>query len=714
MLANEGKLLIVYKDDIKNKTFNEWEGITSINPRCFYHASSVIEHIQIPDNITLLEEEAFLNCKKLKKVFIDDSCLKIGNGVFKHCSNLKYVKLPASLSYISENMFFDCRNLSNIVLPETVKIIKKNAFEASGLKKINFPAGLKKIKENAFHNNHYLRRIILPESLEELGESAFSSCSNLESIVLNNNLSYISQCCFLNCSSLKEIEIINNIKCIQSSAFFDCANLEKLIINNRNIDIEYFAFNNCNKLTNVIVLDKSYNIDDYKNFLVYQKTFEITAAIKLILGVDIETIKKSNIKYPASFIDVIKTKNIKKLYNKNAIKHFKNIYKNYENLLTQEYGRNLEGFYKFAYYIGCFSDKTYKRNNKEVSVSQKANVFLKKILDEKIIEFNQFNELFENLNVEENIDILKFISVKDNLDYLLDKKSRLCGILNKMPEIQKMIITDSKGRIIKNASLKRKIELYLSHERFKNVDEDSVELADELAKFPTITQEIYEEAVQIKEKGKNVPNHLLTKALKEEIIKERIKKIKEDTTLSLEVSKKLIEDLVKKEFTYEWLDKHDPKNFTLGLYCDCCASIASTLYGKDIMVDSVIRDDVQNLEIKDSQGNIIGKATVYINKEERYMVFNTIQVNDYYNFDHSESRHNIYNAFKRAVMDFVKKYDELNPDKSIKQVNIGCGANSFSDIISTLCSPDGDCLEAPCEFLDANVEQYIVYKNTKK
>ena len=63
-----------------------------------------------------------------------------------------------------------------------------------------------------------------------------------------------------------------------------------------------------------------------------------------------------------------------------------------------------------------------------------------------------------------------------------------------------------------------------------------------------------------------------TRTREEELERENLKlrieieRLKKLTDCHLLDSKKLLDELYELEFTYQWLDKHDPKNFTLGLY----------------------------------------------------------------------------------------------------------------------------------------------------
>ena len=265
--------------------------------------------------------------------------------------------------------------------------------------------------------------------------------------------------------------------------------------------------------------------------------------------------------------------------------------------------------------------------------------------------------------------------------------------------------------------MKKKIELYLISNTFENVIEGNEDIAQEFSGFHVIGQGHFDESQIIRESGKDAPHHIAGSALKEEVITEIIKRMQKEIKDKALDSKQILDELIEKEFTYEWLDKHDPKNFTLGLYCDCCASIVSTFYGKDIMKASIVRDDVQNLVIRNNNGEIIAKATIYVNKEKGYAVFNDIEMKrDYGNEVNQDEETNdiqrdkIYKAFKRGVKAFVERYNEVYPDKPITQVNIGWGYNRLKQIIKKYESESDVILETIGSFHDAKNEQWIIYK----
>lgn len=85
-------------------------------------------HAVIPEGTTRIEDDAFLQCKKLVSVSIPDTVEEIGMGSFGDCENLTSITLPPSLKLIDEAAFFGCKKLTKIEIPLGVKIAD-NAFK---------------------------------------------------------------------------------------------------------------------------------------------------------------------------------------------------------------------------------------------------------------------------------------------------------------------------------------------------------------------------------------------------------------------------------------------------------------------------------------------------------------------------------------------------------------------------------------------------------
>ncbi|MEG1500032.1 MAG: hypothetical protein RR400_03100, partial [Clostridia bacterium] len=163
-------------------------------------------------------------------------------------------------------------------------------------------------------------------------------------------------------------------------------------------------------------------------------------------------------------------------------------------------------------------------------------------------------------------------------------------------------------------------------------------------------------------------------------LKEYEKKTEDLMKRGLISSKNTVDNLAKiveKEFTYDWLEKNDPKNFCLGLYCNCCANLAGVGYG--IMRSNFVRPDIQNLVIKNKKGTIIAKSTLYVNEKEGYGVFNNVEVSTNVRYEDKEK---IYKAYMEGVNAFAEGYNKTHPKTQLRKLSVGMHLNDLNDQIS--------------------------------
>jgi len=703
------------------------EGIKEISKRMFYNCDS-LEEIIMPNSVKIVGECAFYGCSSLKNVLLSNKLERIDMSAFENCHNLNDIEFPNTLYFIGTSAFLNCDNLKSVKIPYKVEELLSYTFSGcKNLEKIILSNNLVYIGTFAFERCHSLKNIKLPNSLKSIGESAFLICESLSGIKIPDGVKVIHEDTFKYCSSLKNVKLPSNLLCIEKQAFDYCSSIKKISIPKSCKLIDENAFYNCDNIDKIEYDNQIFKIKVYKELFDEDIDFN-TNFIRVITNCELKVEDKilSSVKFPCGFLALLNRKQFEEIIKQENLKHFKDIYTSH---LNYPYDYNsLVGFYKFAYCIGCFENKNELMNGKNVNVSQKACVFLKQALDNGDFNIDYYwYQYFKDLKVEvATTDLLKFISQKngskgyihyENFDYLLDNEKSFSRIINNFDKIMNEVIIDDKGRIITNPSIRRRIGSYLNSNNFDNVKEGNEDILDEFERFHSLTQKHFDIAQSIREEAKGVTHHLVSEELEENIIIDEIEKIKKNIGYTVLKSKELIKELIDLEFTYEWLDKHDPKNFVLGLYTDCCASIASIYYGKDITKESIVNENVQNLVIRDKEGEIIAKATIYVNKEKGYAVFNDMEIKRIYgdekgehDFSDDTQRIKIYKAFKRGVEAFVNKYNEINKETPIKQVNIGWGANKLKQVIKKYEKRSEELFRVIDCFKDAKDEQWIVYK----
>ena len=145
----------------KVKIYQLPETIKSIGAGTFHGCS--VEHIDLPDNLVDIGEEAFIyswlksiiipagikslpvrsfkNCKKLENVVFQEGLEEIQGAAFSGCESLIEVKTPNSLRFIDQWAFSDCKKLERFVITNPETKIMDTAFEWTSKLTIQAPAG---------------------------------------------------------------------------------------------------------------------------------------------------------------------------------------------------------------------------------------------------------------------------------------------------------------------------------------------------------------------------------------------------------------------------------------------------------------------------------------------------------------------------------------------------------------------------------------------
>ena len=230
------------------------------------------KEIVIPEGVTYINKEAFLDNPNITKMVFPESLRKINESVLARCRNLETVVLSTKLDTIEQKAFEDCDKLKNINIPNDCEI-RDRAFQSCD--SLNFllvsghgtvcrgwtnntysgrvliPQGIKIIAPKAF-SNCSIGEIILPEGLDSIGTAAFSYCHNLEEIKLPNSVRHIGEVgIFERCDHLKRVHLSDSLPFIPPYMFFKCTELESIEIPNSVTSIGHGAFANCSKLERV-------------------------------------------------------------------------------------------------------------------------------------------------------------------------------------------------------------------------------------------------------------------------------------------------------------------------------------------------------------------------------------------------------------------------------------------------------------------------------
>lgn len=526
-----------------------------------------------------------------------------------------------------------------------------------------------------------VREYVIPETKTSIEDQEFVGCVGLDKIILHSFVHSIGKNAFDDC----------NFQYAYYDTEKECLILDKHLPQN---------MKNCSYLTDLQKLYRRLGIKDNNLLLNPTKLYRLNLLSNVM--------EKNNMYITESTAkDFIDNSGFELFIKSSDFRFFKNELK--EALLGKFSGNLQRHLYKFARVFGCFSSESIKDKtgkDTQIILGQKASTVLATIIKSNLISDQDLKNISKMLheNVTPNADFVKFISQKgdsgklENLEMLLILEHSYPGIFAKTMtsfDIAKAfrVTLGPNGTPVKVSWTDALIKFYQQN-AYAGVTDENRDIADLFVRHG-IGQEHFLTALKLRDKAKEnkTPKHILGEELNETTILESIEIIKNQTENLLQDSKTLINELYEKQFTYEMLNKYDPRNAIMGLYTSCCGTITSAFYGKEIASATMTAPDVQNMVVKNYKGEIVAKGTLYVNAENGYAVFNDFELNEKYKkheigsgfYDVLDSspekkeRDMIFSAFKRGISAFVERYDKLNPDKPINFVTVGMGYNRLKE-----------------------------------
>lgn len=260
--------------------------------QCAFSGFSGITSLNMPANVTEIQNYAFLDCNaietlywnsscpiaiiyplssSIKRVVLGDSVTSISNGLFAGWSNLESVFIPASVTEISPNAFSNCGKLLSITVDPQNPVYdsrdNSNAIIETGNNRLIvackgtvIPSSVKVIGNYAFANCSWLTTLKIPASIETIESSAFRGCTNLTSIELPSNLTSIGSYAFSGCTNLRSISIPSSIKELEEGLFSHCDSLTDVVIPSGLEIIGDHVFEYCPSLRSIVLPEGLKNI----------------------------------------------------------------------------------------------------------------------------------------------------------------------------------------------------------------------------------------------------------------------------------------------------------------------------------------------------------------------------------------------------------------------------------------------------------------------
>lgn len=198
------------------------EGVTSLPDRLF--ATLPIAELKLPASLEKIGNRCFAENEALASIDFAEGLTLIGNEAFLDCPLLEELAFPASLIEVRDRAFEGCVKVATISLPSSLKTIGASAFAA-------LPS---------------LTDLIIPENVTAIGENAFASCENLKSVHWNAKKVTIAgseqKPIFASCDKLDTVAFGETAQALPAYAFAGLSALEEVTIPSSITELEDHVF----------------------------------------------------------------------------------------------------------------------------------------------------------------------------------------------------------------------------------------------------------------------------------------------------------------------------------------------------------------------------------------------------------------------------------------------------------------------------------------
>ena len=191
------------------------------------------QRLFLPLGLEVIEDCAFIHCRRLVEVIIPETVTRIGRRAFYDCPDLERVEIHNSDASIGEEAFVNCGSLRSVVLPKEQKVIQLEPFlskdyviQSGKLVRYNgdfptvvIPEGVTEIGNGAFMDNGSLERVVIPEGVDRIGYRAFRGCRRLGEVSIPDSVKSIGEEAFFMCRALRNVTVPPGVEQIGEHAF---------------------------------------------------------------------------------------------------------------------------------------------------------------------------------------------------------------------------------------------------------------------------------------------------------------------------------------------------------------------------------------------------------------------------------------------------------------------------------------------------------------
>lgn len=266
--------------------------VTVIAGEAFLNNDNVTS-VTIPGSVQVIGYHAFDGCTELERIIFEDPTdgadMIIRLSAFANCPKLTECKIPAVATYVTANVFKGCTSMDKITVhPQNPYYVTDEngvmfgpwvdngtpQYDDPNLTLTAYPSGreggytipeqvngrtVDRIWASAFNCAENLTDIDIPETIKIIGGNAFEK-TGLTDVTIPDTVEKLDSGVFEDCTKLTHIKLPKGMTSISHSLFKGCTSLSSIEFPGSATNIEMYAFTDCKSLTNLVLPDGIVNI----------------------------------------------------------------------------------------------------------------------------------------------------------------------------------------------------------------------------------------------------------------------------------------------------------------------------------------------------------------------------------------------------------------------------------------------------------------------
>lgn len=259
-----------------------------------FKSCGALESVQLPPNITLVDNNLFADCTRLHTIDIPNSVVEIGEQAFMNCTQLESFVINKEITTIGARVLYGCTSLKSLTITDSEIPLVVNA-SSTGIFIHNAPLSELYIGRDILFNDNLnpfaslgsLSSLSIGENVKFYPATGDVSYPLLEKLNIGNSLTAMPS--FNKSIKLKSLEIGANIAVLPS--FSDCRALTKIRL--RSGEPQYIEGDFANKVYTDCSLEVPYGslsyykkADIWKNFFTAVEYLPENKTISIDIGKD--------------------------------------------------------------------------------------------------------------------------------------------------------------------------------------------------------------------------------------------------------------------------------------------------------------------------------------------------------------------------------------------------------------------------------------------